>query len=170
MWHELQNWALGIGVVLLGVSVATVLTAGAIAVLMLRDLSAPVGPMPATPSPRAAARERPWDPAQAKQPLHDEAPMDPAAEYQESNDPTADRISESGVTRSEAAPAPRPFVPRESEGAPQRAIGQGVLALRTEPRGRGGVERTPAPSRSTPTRALETVDPREFLRQADLPK
>lgn len=113
------------------VGVAMFLSFATIVVLLLTDTSAPAS---ATPP----AAEPPHQQADGR------APPDPAAPYQDPDDPTAGRTS-----ASETSPAPQPGVPPDSEASTPTAREQRILKSR---------------------RALETVDPRELLRQATIPK
>jgi hypothetical protein len=126
------------------VVVAMILTAVTVAFLLLSDTSAPVSATPpAAGASYQAAKQVPSDPSEAEQ-TADQPPRDPAAPYRNPDDPTADQIS-----ASEMPPAPQPGVPHDPGDAPPSTSEQRVLKSR---------------------RALETVDPREFLRQATMPK
>ena len=133
------------------VAVAMVLASVTIAVLLLGDTSAPVSATPpaAGPSYQAADNQVPPEPAEAEQTPADQTPREPAAPYQNPDDPTADQLAASEMPRPEASPAPQPGVTQDSESSPPISSEQSVFKSR---------------------RALETVDPRELLRQAQMSK
>lgn len=78
----------------------------------------------------------------------DQVPPAPAPPWRNADDPAAHPISASELPLPETSPAPQPGVPPGAESQPI-AGEQRVIRSR---------------------RALETVDPREFLRQATIPK
>jgi hypothetical protein len=180
MWHRLQTYALGVVVLLLGMAVAMALTSVTAALLLLRDTSGPVAAMPhAAGHPhRDAAKRFPSGPAEQAPAV--QVPSEPGARYQDPAGLRAERAAASEMPWPETSPAPRQGAPRDAEGFPSSAIGQVIFtgpseptagsAVERTPAPRSAVERTPAPSSFTPTRALETVDPRELLRQATMPK
>jgi hypothetical protein len=178
MWQKLQRYALGIGVLLLGATVVMVFASVTTAFLILRDRPAPVGATPPAalppyrakwPSYQGAVRQLPSPPAEAGRTPTDPASREPAAAYRNPDDPTADQVSASEMPRPETSPAPEPGGPIDSENASPIANGQSIFGSRSDPKVSSAVERT-LPRSSTRTKALETIDPRELLRQGKLPK
>jgi hypothetical protein len=84
------------------------LTVVAITFLLLSDASAPASAAQVSAMPAAAGssnQEAPSDPAEAEQTPAGQAPRDPAAPYQDPDDPRAQQMSAAGM--------PRPVRPQE---------------------------------------------------------
>jgi hypothetical protein len=129
--------------------VAMVLTSLIVAFLLFGDTSAPVGAAPpaARPSHRVADEQVPPVPAEAEQTPPDRTARELAAQSQSPHVATADPLAASDTP--ETSPASHAGVPHDSEDSPPSASEQSIFKSR---------------------KALETVDPREFLRQATMPK
>jgi hypothetical protein len=79
----------------------------------------------------------------------DQVPSEPAPPYQRPDDPRTNQIPASEMPRAETSPVPQPGVPQDPEDSSPSAGEQRIFKSR---------------------RALETVDPRELLRQVNMPK